>query len=148
MPATVQRLRPFNSTIFAEMTALAVQYDAVNLGQGFPDSDGPPSMLESARQAISNGFNQYPPGTGMPILREAIVADRSRRYGTTYDVDTEVLVTVGTTEAISAAMLGLVEPGDEVVLIEPYYDSYAAAVALAGGVRRTVPLVPDGPGFA
>lgn len=146
-PATVARLRPFASTIFAEMTELAVRHEAVNLGQGFPDTDGPAGMLEVARQAIADGLNQYPPGRGMPILRRAIAADRARRYGTRYDPDTQVLVTVGATEAISAAVLGLVEPGREVVLIEPYYDSYAAAIALAGARRRTAHLVADGDRF-
>ncbi|WP_433713308.1 pyridoxal phosphate-dependent aminotransferase [Nocardia sp. CA-084685] len=146
-PATVARLRPFASTIFAEMTELAVRHEAINLGQGFPDTDGPAGMLEIARQAIADGLNQYPPGRGMPILRRAIAADRARRYGTQYDPDTQVLVTVGATEAISAAVLGLVEPGREVVLIEPYYDSYAAAVALAGARRRTANLVADGDRF-
>ncbi|WP_433762493.1 pyridoxal phosphate-dependent aminotransferase [Nocardia sp. CA-135398] len=146
-PATVARLRPFASTIFAEMTELAVRHEAINLGQGFPDTDGPAGMLEVARQAIADGLNQYPPGRGMPILRRAIAADRARRYGTQYDPETQVLVTVGATEAISAAVLGLVEPGREVVLIEPYYDSYAAAVALAGARRRTAHLVADGDRF-
>ncbi|WP_040686426.1 pyridoxal phosphate-dependent aminotransferase [Nocardia vinacea] len=146
-PATVARLRPFASTIFAEMTELAVRHEAINLGQGFPDTDGPAGMLEVARQAIADGLNQYPPGRGMPILRRAIAADRARRYGTQYDPDKQVLVTVGATEAISAAVLGLVEPGQEVVLIEPYYDSYAAAVALAGARRRTAHLVADGDRF-
>ncbi|WP_459955525.1 pyridoxal phosphate-dependent aminotransferase [Nocardia sp. IFM 10818] len=145
---TVARLRPFASTIFAEMTELAVRHGAVNLGQGFPDSDGPAGMLEVARQAIADGLNQYPPGRGMPVLRQAIAADRARRYGVTYDPDSQVLVTVGATEAIAATILGLAEPGDEVVLIEPYYDSYAAAIALAGAQRRTARLVPDGDGFA
>ncbi|MBF6332571.1 pyridoxal phosphate-dependent aminotransferase [Nocardia transvalensis] len=145
---TVARLRPFASTIFAEMTELAVRHGAVNLGQGFPDTDGPAAMLEVARQAIADGFNQYPPGRGVPALRRAIAADRARRYGTQYDPDSQVLVTVGATEAIAASILGLVEPGQEVVLIEPYYDSYAAAVALAGTTRRTARLVPDGDGFA
>ncbi|MGW5755529.1 pyridoxal phosphate-dependent aminotransferase [Nocardia rhamnosiphila] len=144
---TVDRLRPFAATIFAEMTELAVRHEAINLGQGFPDSDGPAGMLEAARDAIADGLNQYPPGRGMPVLRRAIAADRARRYGTHYDPDTEVLVTVGATEAISAAVLGLVEPGAEVVLIEPYYDSYPAAVALAGAHRRTARLVPDGDRF-
>lgn len=147
-PRTVERLRPFAHTIFAEMTALATTHDAVNLGQGFPDTDGPAGMLAAARDAIASGLNQYPPGPGMPVLRRAIARDRAARFGIEYDPDTEVLVTVGATEAVSAAMLGLVEPGSEVVLIEPYYDSYAAAVALAGAVRKTVPLVADGAGFA
>ncbi|MEZ5149654.1 pyridoxal phosphate-dependent aminotransferase [Rhodococcus zopfii] len=144
---TVTRLRPFASTIFAEMTALAVHHDAVNLGQGFPDTDGPAAMLEVARQAIADGVNQYPPGPGMPELRRAITADRAARYGLEHDPDSEVLVTVGATEAISAAILGLVEPGDEVLLTEPYYDSYAASVALAGATRRAVPLERSGSGF-
>ncbi|MBY6683315.1 pyridoxal phosphate-dependent aminotransferase [Rhodococcus sp. BP-316] len=145
---TVARLRPFASTIFAEMTALAATHDAVNLGQGFPDTDGPARMLEVAREAIASGLNQYPPGPGMAVLRDAVARDRVGRYGTEYDPDSEILVTVGATEAISAAMLGLVESGDEVLLVEPYYDSYAAAVALAGAQRRTVPLVVDGDRFA
>ncbi|WP_188829945.1 pyridoxal phosphate-dependent aminotransferase [Nocardia camponoti] len=145
---TVARLRPFGATIFAEMTELAVAHDAVNLGQGFPDFDGPRGMLDVAREAIADGFNQYPPGRGIPRLRQAVAADRQRRYGTAYDPDSEVLVTVGATEAISAAVLGLVEPGDEVVVIEPYYDSYPAAIALAGATRRTARIVPDGNGFA
>ncbi|MGF7122310.1 pyridoxal phosphate-dependent aminotransferase [Rhodococcus sp. AG1013] len=145
---TVSRLQPFASTIFAEMTALATEHDAINLGQGYPDTDGPTAMLETARRAIADGLNQYPPGPGMPVLRQAIVADRAVRYGISHEPNSEVLVTVGATEAISAAILGLVEPGEEVVLIEPYYDSYAAAVALAGAVRRAVPMVRDGDSFA
>ena len=145
--ALVSRLQPFTSTIFAEMTALAQRTGAVNLGQGFPDTDGPAAMLEAARAAIANGVNQYPPGPGIPELRTA-VAEHRTRYGTVYDPDTEVLVTVGATEAIASALLGLVEPGDEVVLVEPYYDSYAASVALAGAERRVVSLVPDGDRFA
>ncbi|MFX1756450.1 MULTISPECIES: pyridoxal phosphate-dependent aminotransferase [Rhodococcus] len=144
---TVSRLRPFASTIFAEMTELAVRHGAINLGQGFPDVDGPPAMLEIARRAIAEGVNQYPPGSGMPVLREAVAADRAARYGLHHDPGSEVLVTVGATEAISAAILGLVEPGEEVLLTEPYYDSYAAAVALAGATRRTVPLTRSGNGF-
>jgi N-succinyldiaminopimelate aminotransferase len=141
-------LQPFTSTIFAEMTALAQRHDAVNLGQGFPDTDGPQSMLDAATDAIQGGLNQYAPGTGMPVLRRAVAADRAARYGLVHDPDTEVLITVGATEAITAAVLALVGAGEEVVMIEPYYDCYAAAVALAGAVRRTVPLVPDGTRFA
>jgi N-succinyldiaminopimelate aminotransferase len=135
-------LRPFTSTIFAEMTALAVRTGAVNLGQGFPDTDGPAGMLTAAKDAIDSGLNQYPPGPGVPVLREAIAEHRTR-YGMSYDPDTEVLVTVGATEAIAATLLALVEPGDEVVLFEPYYDSYAASVAMAGAARRVVGLVED-----
>lgn len=124
------------------MTALATRTGAVNLGQGFPDTDGPPAMLAEARKAIAEGVNQYPPGPGRPELRAAISEHRAR-YGTTFDPDTEVLVTVGATEAIASALLALVEPGDEVVLFEPYYDSYAASVALAGASRKVVSLVDD-----
>ncbi|MFE2753164.1 pyridoxal phosphate-dependent aminotransferase [Actinosynnema sp. NPDC059335] len=142
VPALVPRMRPFTSTIFAEMTALANRTGAVNLGQGFPDTDGPAGMLEVAKNSIDAGINQYPPGPGMPELRQAISEHRAR-YGTHYDPDTEILVTVGATEAIAATLLALVEPGDEVVLVEPYYDSYAASVALAGATRRTVGLVEE-----
>ncbi|QUH05335.1 pyridoxal phosphate-dependent aminotransferase [Saccharopolyspora erythraea] len=144
-PALTARLRPFTSTIFAEITELARRTGAVNLGQGFPDTDGPEGMLRVAQQAIADGVNQYPPGAGAPELRGAIAAHRRSRYGIEHDPEGEILVTVGATEAMSAAMLALVEPGDEVVLIEPYYDAYPVAVAMAGGVRRTVPLTqgPD-----
>ncbi|MEU9808113.1 pyridoxal phosphate-dependent aminotransferase [Mycobacterium sp. NPDC050853] len=147
-PRTVRRLRPYATTIFAEMSALAVQHDAINLGQGFPDEDGPPAMLEAAREAIASGMNQYPPGPGIPELRRAIAADRLARYGEDLDPDTQVLVTVGATEAIAGALLGLVEPDSEVILIEPYYDSYAAVVAMAGATLVPVSLVPDADGFA
>jgi N-succinyldiaminopimelate aminotransferase len=127
------------------MTALATRTGAVNLGQGFPDTDGPPSMLVAAKAAISDGINQYPPGPGRPELRAAIAEHRAR-YGTVYDPDTEILVTVGATEAITATLLALVEAGDEVIVIEPYYDSYAAAVAMAGATRRVVGLREDDTG--
>ncbi|MGA9312917.1 MAG: pyridoxal phosphate-dependent aminotransferase [Pseudonocardiaceae bacterium] len=144
----VPRLQPLRSTIFTEMTALAVRTGAVNLGQGFPDTDGPAGMLEVARSAIASGHNQYPPGSGIPELRNAVAEQRAACYGLVHDPDTEVLITVGATEAISAALLALVQQGDEVLLIEPYYDSYPAAVALAGATRRCVPLVADGDRFA
>jgi N-succinyldiaminopimelate aminotransferase len=139
----VSRMRPFGATIFSEMTALARQAGAVNLGQGFPDTDGPASMLDAAVRSIRSGGNQYAPGPGLPELRTAIAAQRARCYGLTYDPLTEVFVTVGATEGIAAALLGLVEPGREVVVFEPYYDSYAAVIALAGAVRRPVTLRPD-----
>ncbi|WIX80212.1 pyridoxal phosphate-dependent aminotransferase [Amycolatopsis carbonis] len=144
-PALVPRLRPFTATIFAEMTALAVKHGAVNLGQGFPDTDGPAGMLEAAKNSLFGGDNQYPPGPGRPELRAAIARHRLR-YGTEYDPDTEVLVTAGATEAITAALIALTEAGDEVIVVEPYYDSYAAAVAMAGAQRRVIGLVetPDG----
>ena len=145
---TVSRLQPYAVTVFAEMSALAARIGAVNLGQGFPDEDGPPAMLKAAENAIADGVNQYPPGLGIAPLRQAIAAQRKRRYGVEYDPDTDVLVTVGATEAIAAAILGLVEPGSDVVLIEPFYDSYSPVVAMAGCRRVTVPLVPDGRGFA
>ena len=130
------------------MSALAASLGAVNLGQGFPDEDGPPAMLEVARQAIADGVNQYPPGLGIAELRQAISAQRSRRYGQEFDPDTEVLVTVGASEAIAAAVIGLVEPGTEVIVVEPYFDTYAPNIAMAGAHRVSVPLVPDGRGFA
>jgi N-succinyldiaminopimelate aminotransferase len=143
----VPRLQPFTSTIFAEMTALAARTGAVNLGQGFPDTDGPAGMLEIARSAIASGHNQYPPGTGIPELRTAVAEHQAACYGLVHDPDTEVLITVGATEAISAALLALVHQGEQVLLFEPYYDSYAAAIALAGATRRCVPLVADGDRF-
>jgi N-succinyldiaminopimelate aminotransferase len=140
----VARMQGFGTTIFAEMTALATDTGAINLGQGFPDADGPASVLEAAVRAIREGHNQYPPGPGIPELRQAIAEHQQRFYGLEPDPETEVLVTVGATEAIATSLLALCEPGDEVVLFEPYYDSYAASVALAGATRRTVVLrAPD-----
>jgi N-succinyldiaminopimelate aminotransferase len=142
----VTRLRPYTTTIFAEMSALATRTGSINLGQGFPDTDGPPSVLAAARQAIADGVNQYPPGPGIPELRQAIAFARDRDYGQLFDPDTQVLVTVGATEALAASVLGLIEPGDEVLLIEPHYDSYPPIVAMAGGRHRSVPLRPDADG--
>ncbi|GAA2366926.1 aminotransferase [Catellatospora methionotrophica] len=142
----VERMRPFGTTIFATMSALAVKTGAVNLGQGFPDTDGPAEMLEAAAAALRGGFNQYPPGPGLPVLREAVAAHQRRFWGLEYDPDGEVVVTAGATEAIAAAILGLCETGDEVVCFEPYYDSYAASIALAGAVRRPVTLRPGSDG--
>ena len=144
-PYLVERMRPFAATtIFAEMTALAAATGAVNLGQGFPDTDGPASLLEDAVAAIRGGRNQYPPGPGVPELRTAVAEHQKRFYGLDVDPDREVLVTAGATEAIAATLLALCEPGDEVVTFEPYYDSYAAGIALAGATRRTVVLrAPD-----
>src|SRR5579875_3180096 len=139
-------MRGFGTTIFAEMTALATTTGAVNLGQGFPDTDGPRSMLDKAAKGLLEGVNQYPPGPGMPALRDAVAAHRSRRYDLDYDPGNEVFVTVGATEAVTASILALCEAGDEVVVLEPYYDSYAAAIALAGAVRVPVPLRPESPG--
>ncbi|MDX2604170.1 pyridoxal phosphate-dependent aminotransferase [Streptomyces caniscabiei] len=146
-PPLNRRLAEFGTTIFAEMSALALQTGSINLGQGFPDTDGPEEIREAAVRALRDGRgNQYPPGPGVPELRAAIVEHQRRRYGLTFDPDTEVLVTAGATEAIAAALLGLLEPGDEVIALEPYYDSYAACIAMAGGTRVPVTLRPsEGP---
>lgn len=137
-------MQPFGTTVFAEMTQRALQFDAVNLGQGFPDTDGAAELKEIAAEGLRGGLNQYAPARGLPVLREAVAEHQERFYGIPLDPDRQVLVTVGATEAIAASLMALVEPGDEVVMVEPYYDSYAACVALAGGVRRTVPLrFPD-----
>lgn len=138
----IERMRPFGTTIFTEMSALAARTGAVNLGQGFPDTDGPAEMLAAAAEALAGGFNQSPPLAGIPALRHAITAHEQRFWGLTRDPDTEVTVTAGATEAIAAAILALCEPGDEVVCFEPYYDSYAASITLAGAVRRPVTLRP------
>jgi N-succinyldiaminopimelate aminotransferase len=142
-----ERLAPFSSTIFVSMTELAKKTESINLGQGFPDTDGPPAMLEAAQKAIADGVNQYSPGRGYLPLRQAIANDRATRYGTVYDPDTEILITVGATEALTCAILALVEPGEEVVALEPCYDSYAPAVALARGALARVPLEPSGGKF-
>ncbi|MFH8260196.1 pyridoxal phosphate-dependent aminotransferase [Streptomyces roseolus] len=142
-PLLNRRLAEFGTTIFAEMSALAARTGSINLGQGFPDTDGPEEIREAAVRALRDGRgNQYPPGPGVPELRTAIADHQRARYGLEYDPDTEVLVTAGATEAIAAALLALVGPGDEVVALEPYYDSYAACVALAGGTRVPVTLRP------
>ena len=134
------RLAPFTSTIFTEMSALALRTGAVNLGQGFPDSDGPAEVVEAAVAAIRGGLNQYAPGPGVPQLRAAVADHQRRFYGIELDPDTQVAITFGATEGIAAAVLGLCEPGDEVIILEPWYDSYAVCVALAGARRRVVPL--------
>lgn len=141
-PYVSAKLQGFGTTIFAEMTQLAVATGAVNLGQGFPDTDGPAEVLEAARDAIANGVNQYPPGPGLAPLRQAIARHQQHWWGMTVDPDTEVLVTAGATEALAAAMLALLDTGDEVVVLEPMYDSYAAGVAMAGAVLRPVTLRP------
>jgi N-succinyldiaminopimelate aminotransferase len=137
-----RRLQGLGTTIFAEMSALALETGSVNLGQGFPDTDGPAEVAEAAIAAIRAGRNQYPPGWGVPELRQAVAAHQKRFYGLDVDLAGEVVVTTGATEAIAAALLGLVDPGDEVVALEPFYDSYAACIAMAGGVRRPVTLRP------
>ncbi|KHL18623.1 N-succinyldiaminopimelate aminotransferase [Mumia flava] len=142
MKSTSARVADLGTTIFAEMSALAVQTGAVNLGQGFPDTDGPADVVEQAVEAMRGGANQYPPGAGIPALREAISTHQKTWYGLDVDPDTEIAVSTGATEAIAAALLGLVDPGDEVVVLEPYYDSYVAVLGFAGGVRRPVTLRP------
>lgn len=134
------------ATVFAEMSALAARTGAVNLGQGFPDVDGPASVARAAADAIAAGANQYPPGPGIPALREAIAEHQATRYGLRWDPHSQVLVTAGATEAIAATVLALAGPGDEVLTLEPFYDAYAAVIALAGATHTTAPLraTPDG----
>ena len=127
-------------TIFGEMSALAASTGAINLGQGFPDEDGPIEVLDAARQAIRDGANQYPPALGMPVLREAIAAHQQRFYGLRVDADSQVLVTAGATEALAATILALTEEGDEVLTLEPFYDAYGAMIALGKATHVTVPL--------
>ena len=146
LPFLTSKLQGFGTTIFAEMSGLAVATNSVNLGQGFPDTDGPQAVLDAAVQAIRDGVNQYPPGPGMPVLRQAIAAHQQRFYGLSYDPDTEVLVTAGATEALAGALLGLLDTGDEVVLFEPMYDSYQACIAMAGAVAKPVTLRPGAHG--
>jgi N-succinyldiaminopimelate aminotransferase len=143
----VARMAPFTSTIFAEMSALALRTGAINLGQGFPDTDGPDSLLADAAANVVGGVNQYPPGVGVPALRTAVAEHQKRFWGLDVDPD-HVLVTTGATEAIASAVLALCGPGDEVVTFQPYYDSYAATIALSGATLRAVPLRPGPDGFA
>ena len=143
-PFLTDRLQGFGTTIFAQMSALAAKTGAVNLGQGFPDTDGPIEVSEAAIQAIRDGHNQYPPVPGIPSLRQAVSEHRARFRSQRFDPDSEILITAGATEALAAAMLSLTGPGDEVVTFEPYYDSYAAGIAMSGARRRVVTLrAPD-----
>jgi N-succinyldiaminopimelate aminotransferase len=152
LPRLARRLREGPPTIFTTMSSLAVRTGALNLGQGYPDKDGPAGIIEAAVDALRSGHNQYAPGPGLPALREAVARHQQRHYGVELDPETQVLATAGATEAIAACMLALVDPGDEVVLIEPYYDAYAATVEMTGGVRRAVALreqeTHEGAGFA
>jgi N-succinyldiaminopimelate aminotransferase len=143
MPRAAKRLDGLGTTIFTEMTALAVRTGAINLGQGFPDTDGPSEVIEGAVAALRGGENQYAPLPGVPALRDAIFEHQRSWYGLEPE---DLLVTFGATEAIAAAVLGLCDPGDEVVVLEPYYDSYPATITFAGAVRRPVTLRP--PDFA
>ncbi|WP_030232948.1 pyridoxal phosphate-dependent aminotransferase [Streptomyces sp. NRRL S-350] len=145
-PLLNRRLAGMGTTVFAEMSALAAATGSINLGQGFPDTDGPEEVREAAVRALREGHgNQYPPGPGIPELRAAIAEHQQRFYGLAYDPEAEVLVTAGATEAIAASLLALLEPGDEVIAFEPFYDSYAACIAMAGAVR--IPLTLRAPGF-
>ncbi|MCW2834655.1 MAG: succinyldiaminopimelate aminotransferase apoenzyme [Nocardioides sp.] len=144
MRSHAQRVRSIPPTVFSEMSALAVRTGAINLGQGFPDVDGPPSVIAAAVEALERGANQYAPGIGVPDLRQAIARHQHRHYELDVDPDREVCVTTGCTEGIAAALLGLIDPGDEVVVLEPYYDSYLAMIEMCGAVRRPVTLqAPD-----
>ncbi|MBJ30485.1 MAG: aminotransferase [Acidimicrobiaceae bacterium] len=142
-PHLVARMQGHRMSIFGEMSTLAVETGAINLGQGFPDTDGPPEVTAAAVQAIRDGFNQYPPDRGIPELRQAVADHQARFYGLDVSAD-EVMVSTGASEALGAAVMALVEPGQEVVVFEPYFDLYAAVIELAGGVRRAVTLqAPD-----
>ena len=142
------RVANFGTTIFAEMTALAIQHNAINLSQGFPDFDGPDEVKAAAIAAIQSGKNQYALTTGQPDLRRA-VADHARRfYNQAVNPETEVTVASGATEALFATCMGLINPGDEVIVFEPFYDAYVPDVIMAGGVPRFVPLRPFTPQHA
>jgi len=134
-------------TIFAEMSALAARTGAINLGQGFPDVDGPEYVKQAAVAAIQEGCNQYAPGDGVPELRRAVADHQKRHYGLDVDPDTEVLVTTGATEALAASILALTRPGDEVLTREPFYDSHAASIGMSGATHVTAPLLPGPDGF-
>lgn len=142
-----RRFRRVPPTIFTTMSALAARTGSLNLGQGYPDQDGPPGMLAAAEAALRSGRNQYAPGPGVVELRLAVARHQARHYGLDLDPDTEVLVTAGATEALAATVLALVDPGDEVVVVEPFYDAYAAGVEMAGGVRRAVTLRRTADGY-
>ena len=146
-PLLTSKLAGFGTTVFAEMSELAVRHEAINLGQGFPDEDGPSAVLDAAVDAIRSGRNQYPPGAGVPELREAIARHQHRFWGIDPDPGSEVLVTAGATEALAGAMLGLLDTGDEVVMFEPMYDCYQAGAAMAGAVVVPVTLRPPDFGF-
>ena len=141
-PFLTAKLQGFGTTIFAEMSQLAVATNSVNLGQGFPDTDAPRAVLDAAIEAINSGQNQYPPGPGVAVLRQAIAAHQQRFYGLEYNPDGEVLVTCGATEALAGALLGLLDTGDEVVVFDPMFDSYAPCIAMAGAIAKPVLLRP------
>jgi N-succinyldiaminopimelate aminotransferase len=145
LPYQSQRVSGFGTTIFAEMSALAAQHNAVNLGQGFPDFDGPDEIKDAAIQAIQDGINQYAISSGATSLRQAVSDHAARFYGQEIDPNREVVVTSGATEALFSTAMGLIDPGDEAIIFEPFYDSYVPDTIMAGGVPRYVPLRPDGP---
>jgi len=148
LPYLSSRLQGYQSTIFAEMSALAVRTGAINLGQGFPDTDGPTEVLEAAVAAIRSGTaNQYPPGIGIPELRHAVARHQKRFWGMDVDPDSEVLITAGASEALAASILALTEVGDDVLTFEPWYDLYGAVISMAGAVRKVVTLRPPDYGF-
>ena len=149
-PAVTSRLPQVGTTIFTVMSALALQHDAVNLGQGFPDFDCDPRLLDAVNDAMRQGLNQYPPMAGVPVLREAVAAKIAALYGHAYDPASEITITAGATQAILTAILALVHPGDEVIVLDPCYDSYEPNIVLAGGVAVHVPLTPGSfaPDFA
>src|SRR5690606_17491510 len=141
-PALTSRLPNVGTTIFTVMSALAAQTGAVNLGQGFPDFDCDPALVDAVHRAMRAGHNQYPPMTGVPALRQAVAAKMQALYGLACNADTDVTVTAGATQAILTAILAVVHPGDEVIVLEPCYDSYVPNIGLAGGVVVRVPLMP------
>ena len=141
-PALQTKLPSVGTTIFTVMSALATETGAVNLGQGFPDFECDPKLVQAVTEAMTRGLNQYPPMTGVPALREAVAGKLSAMYGRPYDAATEVTITAGATQAIITAILAVVRPGDEVIVLEPCYDSYVPNIELAGGKVVRVPLVP------
>ena len=141
-PSLQTKLPKVGTTIFTVMSALATQHQAVNLGQGFPDFNCDPRLVEGVTSAMTQGLNQYPPMTGVPALREAVAAKVQTMYGRHYDPATEVTITAGATQAIITAVLAVVHPGDEVIVLEPCYDSYIPNIELAGGITVPVPLTP------
>lgn len=149
-PELVSRLPKVGTTIFTVMSALAAEKGAVNLGQGFPDFEGDPRLVDAVTQAMQGGLNQYPPMTGVPALREAISKKVEAIYGHRYDANTEITITAGATQAILTIILAIVHPGDEVIVLEPCYDSYVPNIELAGGTVVRVPLTPGSfrPDFA
>jgi len=141
-PELKTRLPAVGTTIFTVMSALALEKNAVNLGQGFPDFECDPKLVEAVTDAMSRGLNQYPPMPGVPVLREAIATKLQQLHGRVYNANTEITVTAGATQAIITAVLAVVHPGDEVIVLEPCYDSYVPNIELAGGVAVRVPLTP------